>query len=224
MAVEVLLDVEAQGGALSRSPARGLPAGRLSAGAPRRTSGSSPRARSRRRRGGRHPAFRAHHGRWRPGRPPALRARGAARPAGRHALRRVGRSDVAPCRGAGGRDGALRPAGQGDRLAPHLDALDGQLLRQQADPDDGRSPARRDRQPADQHHPAGPPRHLSQAARPDARAGADGGRPHRRLRPRLHGRSVLSDGLGRHARGRVDGPACRAHDQPRRHARLPSMR
>src|SRR6185437_9376821 len=108
--------------------------------------------------------------------------------------------------------------GPGDRLAPDLDALDGQLLRQQADPDDGGSPARGDRQPADQHHPAGPPRHLSQATRPHARAGADGSRPHGRVRPRLHGRSVLSDGLGRHARGRVDGPACRAHDQSRRHA------
>ena len=34
----------------------------------------------------------------------------------------------------------------------------------------------RGRESADQHHAAGPPRHLPEAARHDARAGADGGR------------------------------------------------
>ena len=46
-----------------------------------------------------------------------------------------------------------------------------------------RGRAQRHRQSADQHHPAGPARHLSEAARHDAGAGADGGRRQRRLRP-----------------------------------------
>ena len=66
------------------------------------------------------------------------RDRGRPRPAGRHALRRDRRSAVAPYRDAGGRDHPLRAAGPGRRLAPHLDALDGQLLRLQADPADRR--------------------------------------------------------------------------------------
>ena len=132
-------------------------------------------ARHGRRRGRRHPAFRADHGRWRAERCGALRDRGEARPARRHALRRDRRSDVAPYRDAGLRDAAARAAGPGRRLAPHLDAFDGQLLRLEAPAADRRSRRRGDRQSADQHRHPGPPRHLSQAPRHDARARRCGG-------------------------------------------------
>ena len=46
-----------------------------------------------------------------------------------HALRRVRRPDVAPCRDAGRRDDSARPAGPGGGLAPDLAALGRQLLR-----------------------------------------------------------------------------------------------
>ena len=73
----------------------------------------------------------------------------------------------------------------------------------------------RDPQSADQHHAAGPPRHLSQAPRHDARAGDDGGRHPRRLRPGLRARPVVFAGHGRHARRRPHGPARRADDRAR---------
>ena len=113
----------------------------------------------------------------------ALRDRRRARPAGRHALRRDRRSAVAPHRDAGLRDAAPRAAGPGRRLASHLDAFDGQLLRLEADPADRRGRRPRHRQPADQHHAPGPPRHLSEAPRHDAGAGAARRRHQRRLRP-----------------------------------------
>ena len=50
---------------------------------------------------------------------------------------------------------------------------------------------RGDRQSADQHHDPGPPRHLSQAPRHDARARADGGGHRRRVRPRLRDGPVV---------------------------------
>ena len=50
----------------------------------------APRARPRRRRGGRHPAWRTHHGGWRGEPEGALRDRRGARPARRHSLRRIG--------------------------------------------------------------------------------------------------------------------------------------
>ena len=82
------------------------------------------------------------------------------------------------------------------RLAPDVDAFDGQLLRVEADPADRGSRCRGDRQSADQHHDPGSPRHLSEAPRHDARAGADGGGHRRRVRPRLRARPVVSAGLG----------------------------
>ena len=87
------------------------------------------------------PHFERTHGRGRAKRAPAVRDRGAARQAGRHALRRIGRPAVAPCRDAGLRDPAPGPAGTGHRLAPDLDALDGQLLCVQAAAADGRGAA-----------------------------------------------------------------------------------
>ena len=51
--------------------------------------------------------------------------------------------------------------GPGHRLPSHLHALHGQLLRLQTAAPDGRSPGACGGQPADQHHPAGAPRHLS---------------------------------------------------------------
>jgi cytosine deaminase len=62
------------------------------------------------------------------------------------------------------------------RLAPHIDALDGQLLRVEADPADRRGGRVRRRQSADQHHDPGTARHVSEAPRHDPRARADGGR------------------------------------------------
>ena len=61
---------------------------------------SEPRARSGRRCGRRHPAFRAHHGGWRREPEGAVRDRGEARAPRRHPLRRDRRSAVAPRRGA----------------------------------------------------------------------------------------------------------------------------
>ena len=58
-----------------------------------------------------------------------VRAGRRARPAGGHALRRERRPAVAPCGDAGLPHPAPGAAGPGDRLAPDLDALDGQLLR-----------------------------------------------------------------------------------------------
>ncbi len=99
-----------------------------------------PRARARPgcRGGRRHSALRAHHGRRRGKREAALRAGRAARAARGHALRRDRRPDVAAHRDAGLPHSAARPAGPGQRLAPHVHALDGQLLRVQADSADGR--------------------------------------------------------------------------------------
>ena len=81
--------------------------------------------------------------------------------------------------------------------------------------------AQRHRQSAHQHRHPGPPRHLSQAARHDARARADD----RRGLTVAFGHDCVMDpwysmGSRRHAGGRAYGRACRADDQPRRHARL----
>ena len=87
----------------------------------------------------------------------------------------------------------LGPAGARRRLAPHLDALDGQLLRLEAPPADGRGGRRRDRQPAHQHRHPGPPRHLPQAPRHDPHPGDARGRHPVRVRARLrHGPLVLA--------------------------------
>ncbi len=100
---------------------------------PTRAAEPAARARSRRRRGRRHPAFRAHHGRTARRSVKALCEIAArARADGRHALRRDRRPDVAPHRGARLRDAAARPARPRRRLASHLHALDGQLLRLEA--------------------------------------------------------------------------------------------
>ena len=98
-------------------------------------------------------------------------------------------------------------------LASHLDAFDGQLLRVEADSADRGSRRGGDRESADQHHDPGAARHLPQAPRDDARAGADGGGHRRRARPRLRARPVVSAGLGRHARSRAHGSARRADDR-----------
>ena len=187
------------GRALYRPPARRLPAGRLLP-LPERRRAARARARPRRRCGRRHPAFRAHDGRRRRERDGALRDRGEARPARRPPLRRDRRSDEPPHRDAGLRDAAARPRRPGRRLASHLDALDGQLLRLEAPAADGGGRRRGDRQSADQHHHPGPPRHLPQAPRHEPRAGDAGAGHHRRLRAGLlHGPLVLAR-LGRHAR------------------------
>ena len=127
---------------------------------------------------------------------------------------------VAPHRNARRRDAAARPARPRHRLAPHLHAQHGQLLRVEAAAADGRGAGARGRQPADQHRAAGPPRHLSEAARPDARAGDARARYQRGVRPRLRDGPVVLARLRRHARCRAHGAACRADDLARGDALL----
>jgi cytosine deaminase len=158
--------------------------------------------------------LRAHHGRGRGQRDAAVRAGGRAGQACGHALRRERRPAVAPCRDPGLRDPAPGPARPRHRLAPDLHAQHGQLLRQQAAGPDGRGPAERGGQPADQHHAAGPARQLPQAARHDPRARAAGRRPDRGLRPRLRDGPLVQPGAGGHAGGGVHGPACGPDDRP----------
>ncbi len=78
---------EEEGQTVPRPAAGRVPAGWRAALA-RRDGAVEGSARSRRRRGRRHPAFRAHHGGRRGLGARAVRDRGGARPAGRHALRR----------------------------------------------------------------------------------------------------------------------------------------
>ena len=109
--------------ALYRPAARGVSAGRLF---PLRQCGEEPGARARqgRRRGRRHPAFRAHHGGRRAFDRGAVRHRGRARPDGRHALRRDRRSAVAPHRDARPpkRSGAACRAASPARISPRCTA------------------------------------------------------------------------------------------------------
>ena len=100
-----------------------------------------------------------------------MRDRGAARADGRPALRRERRSDVAPRRDPRLRGAEARPRRARDRIASDLDAFDGQLLCLEAAAADRRIRHVCDRQSAHQPHPAGPPRHLSEAARNDAHRG-----------------------------------------------------
>ena len=144
-----------------------------------------------------------------------VRARRPARVDGRPALRRERRPDVAPCgdprlRGAEARS---RPAG--DRIAPDLDAFDGQLLCLEAPAAHRRIRHVRDRQSADQSHASGPPRHLSPAARTDAHRGDARARDSRRSRAGLRDGSLVWARRRRHARCRAYGGAWRADDEPR---------
>ena len=75
----------------------------------------------------------------------------------------------------------------------------------------------RDRQSAHQHHAAGPARHLSAAARPDAHSGNARARHSSRARPGLRDGPLVRPRRRRHARRRPYGRACRADDQPRGH-------
>jgi hypothetical protein len=205
--------------AVARSAAGRLPAGGLSAQSP---CARGPRRcpRSGRRRGRRHSALRAHHGRRHPLGDHALRARRRARPARGHALRRVRRSGVAAHRNARLRNRPSRHAGTRHRLAPHLDARHGQLLRVEDPAAHAGGGRQRRRQPAHQYHPAGPPRRVPQAPWHDP-GERDGRARHQRLvRPRLRHGSVVRARYPRHAGGRAHGTARRPHDRGRRDARL----
>ena len=181
---------EAEDRALYRPAARRVPAGWVPSLAECGEE-SRPRARQGRRHCRRHSAFRAHDGRRRALHRGAVRHRGRARPDGRHALRRDRRPALAPYRDARRRDAAARPARPRHRLAPHLDAQHGQLLRLEAAAADGGGAGSRGGQSADQHRAARPPRHLPEAARPDARAG-DAQRRHQcGVRPRLRDGPVV---------------------------------
>ena len=74
------------------------------------------------------------------------------------------------------------PARPRDGIALHVDALDGQLLRQQAAAADRREPGEHRRQPAHQHHAARAPRHLPETPRNDPRAELVAAGRQRRLR------------------------------------------
>ncbi len=207
------------GEALPRPAARRVPAGRRAA-QPRRGRAPEEGARDGRRRRRRHPAFRAHDGRGIGERSHPVRDRGGARAPRRHALRRDRRPQFSPHRDARDAGASPRPAGARQRIAPHVHALDGQLLRVEAHPAHGGVGRERGRQPAHQHHDPGSPRHLSQAARDDARSRAHGGRRDRGVRQRLRDGPVVQPRQRRHAGGGIDGPARRADDRRRRHARV----
>ncbi len=64
----------------------------------------------------------------------------------------------------------------------------------------------------------GPPRYLSEASWPDARAGDAAAWHPRRLRPGLRARPLVLLGHRRHARRRLHGPPRGADDEPPRHA------
>jgi hypothetical protein len=163
------------GETLSRPATRRLSAGRALP-RPKAKRQPDPRARHGRRRGRRHPAFRAHDGRWpRLGNASSARSRrnAACRStciATRPTIRCRAISRRSPMRRSGWAAGARR------RLAPDLDAFDGQLLCLEAPAADRRGRGGGDPQPAHQHHHAGPPRHLPEAARTDPRAGNAGPR------------------------------------------------
>jgi cytosine deaminase len=153
----------------------------------------------------------------------ALRDRGRARPDGRHALRRDRRPAVAPHRALAYRDAAPRPAGPGGRLAPHLDAFDGQLLRLQAAAADRRG--RRVGHPnplinimLQGRHDTYPKRRGMTRVQGDAGAGHP-----RRLGPGLRARPLVFARHGRHAGRRLHGPARGADVVARRHARCFDM-
>ena len=211
LAVEALLHVRARVAPFIDLQARRLPAGRAAACAHR---AGQPEARAGQGRGRdrRHPALRTHDGRRRRERAHPLRAGRRAWPARGHALRRERRPAFPPHRDPGLPHATARVAGPRYRLAPDVDALDGQLLRQQAAAADRRSRRARGVQPADQHHPAGPPRQLPEAPRPDARARTDGGRRQRCLRAGLRDGPVVFARQRRHAGGRAHGPARGADD------------
>ncbi|KAF1858330.1 hypothetical protein Lal_00014834 [Lupinus albus] len=208
---------EAPGRAVDRPATRRIPAGWAIAQQDRIRQ---PETRDRHGRGRRrrHPPFRAHDGGRCRVRAPAVRIRGGAGADGRHALRRKRRPAVAPHRDAGRANLAPGPARPGRRVAPDVDAFDGQLLCQQAVAADGGIPCGRHRESADQHHLAGPSRHVSEAARHDPRAGIAGGRRAGGVRPRLRDGPVVRPRLRRHAGSRAHGPARRADDRPGRHA------
>ena len=126
---------QGEGEALPRPAARRVSAGRRAA-QPERRRAPEEGARDGRGRRRRHPALRAHDARRHGERAHPVRDRGRAGAARRHALRRDRRPAFAPHRDA--RDAVAAPglAGPRQRLAPDVDALDGQLLRVEAHPAD----------------------------------------------------------------------------------------
>jgi hypothetical protein len=157
--------------ALSRPAAGRLPAGRRAA-RPNAMTQPQTRARHGRRRRRRHSAFRAHHGRRRR----IVRCCASSRPSAACASTCIATRPTIRCRATSRRSLPDPAAGLQGRVAgSHLTSMHSmdnyyvsKLLPLIAEP------AWRHRQPADQHHAAGPPRHLSQAARHDARARNDG--------------------------------------------------
>ncbi len=89
-------------------------------------------------------------------------------------------------------------------------------LRLQAAPDPQARRRHDRRQPARQHRPPGPLRHLPEAARHDPRQGARRGRRQRRLRPRLDHGSLVPARARLDARRAVDARPRRPDDRPER--------
>ena len=129
-------------------------------------------------------------------------------------LRRDRRRAVALPRGRRRADDARRDAGPRRRRPHDRDGLVQRRLRVQAapDPEAGRRDDRRE--PARQHRPPGPLRHLPEAARDDPGQGARRGRRQRRLRPRLDHGSVVSARPRLDARRAVDARPRRPDDRP----------
>ena len=106
--------------------------------------------------------------------------------------------------------------GPGGRRAHDGDGLVQRRLRLQAPPDP-QAGRRHDRgQPARQHRPPGPLRHVPEAARHDPGQGARRGRDQRRLRPRLDHGPVVPARPGLDARRAVDARPRRPDDRPDR--------
>ena len=156
------------------------------------------------------------------GGPLPVRPRPGDRRADRPPLRRDRRRAVALPRGRRRADDARRDAGPRRRRPHDRDGLLQRRLRVQAapDPEAGRRDDRRE--PARQHRPPGPLRHLPEAARDDPGQGARRGRRERRLRPRLDHGSVVPAGPRLDARRAVDARPRRPDDRPGR--ALPSLR
>ena len=113
-------------------------------------------------------------------------------------------------------DDARRHAGPGRRRPHDGDRQLQRRLRLQAAPDPQAGRRHDRRQPARQHRPPGPLRHLPEAARDDPGQGARRRRRERRLRPRLDHGSVVSARARLDARRPLDARPRRPDDRPDR--------
>ncbi len=142
----------------------------------------------------RHPALRVDPRGRRRGGPLPVRPRARDRRADRPPLRRDRRRAVALPGGRRRPNDARRDAGPGGCRPHDGDGLVQRRLCLQAPPDPEASRGDDRREPARQHRPPGPLRHVSEAAGDDPRQGARRGRRQCRLRPRFDHGSVVPAG------------------------------